>query len=419
MTEKRKLLENILSLFTLQGANYILPFITLPYLVRVLGPERLGIIAFAQAFIQYFVVLTDYGFNLSATRDVTTNRNNPKILNNIITAVMTIKITFTIIGGAVLYIIASYFTKFKTHEILYIIVYITVIGSTAFPLWLFQGLERMKQITILTIFARIVTTASIFIFIKEKNDYIYAALIQASTMTIAAIPAWIILSISNSYKITYPNFKTIKEQLQNGWHIFISTAAINLYTNSNMFILGLTTSPVSVAYFSVANKITTALLGLFQPIVSTLYPHISILATQSKYTAINYVKKISPYFVLFGTILSMILFFGSPDIIRLIAGSKFEESVNVLKWLSPLPLLISIGLTCGALTMLPLGMTRTFSRITIIGAAIDLVSIYPLISIFSTDGAAMANTITEFFISISMTLFLISHKNAKPMDIAQ
>ena len=62
--------KNILSLFVLQGANYILPLVTIPYLVRVLGPANFGRIAFAQAFIQYFVMLTDYGFNLSATRDI-------------------------------------------------------------------------------------------------------------------------------------------------------------------------------------------------------------------------------------------------------------------------------------------------------------------------------------------------------------
>src|SRR5208283_1780 len=89
--EGSRVLRNVTSLSGLQVVTYFFPIIILPYLFRVIGPEKFGLIAFAQAFVQYFMILTDYGFNVSATKEIALCPENKTKICQIISAVMTIK----------------------------------------------------------------------------------------------------------------------------------------------------------------------------------------------------------------------------------------------------------------------------------------------------------------------------------------
>ncbi|MCX7761644.1 MAG: oligosaccharide flippase family protein, partial [Candidatus Kryptonium sp.] len=90
-TDKFKLIKNFLSLSSVQFANYILPFIAIPYIVRIVGPEKYGLISFAQAFVLYFSLFVNYGFNLSATREISANRENTKIVSEVFSVTLTAK----------------------------------------------------------------------------------------------------------------------------------------------------------------------------------------------------------------------------------------------------------------------------------------------------------------------------------------
>jgi PST family polysaccharide transporter len=406
MTDRRRLLGNMASLFTLQGANYILPLITLPYLVRILGPEKFGLIAFAQAFIQYFVVLTDYGFNLSATRDVAIYRTNYRKLGEIISSVMVIKIFLLLCGAVLLLVLIALVPNFRGQWGLYLVVYLAVLGNILFPAWLFQGLERMKDITWMNVVARTITTGAIFVLVHGKNDYIMAAAIQSTPLLLAAVPAWLVLDRSKNFAWARPMRTTIKEQLRSGWHVFLSTAAVNVYTSSNTFVLGLVAGPTAVGYFSAANKVVGAVQGLLTPVTQTLYPHISNLANRSQILAVNFIRRVLRHMALAGLVLSSLIFVMAGPIVHIVLGPQYRPSITIMEWLAFLPFLIALSNVYGIQTMLTLNMNQTFSRILIASAVINLVLVFPLARYFSGDGAAMSMLCTEIFVTVAMGLIL-------------
>ena len=405
-SDRRRLLGNMASLFTLQGTNYILPLIIIPYLVRVLGPEKYGLVVFAQAVIQYFVIVTDYGFNMSATRDVALHRNDPDQVNQIISTVILIKFLLALIGAIFLTIMIFTIGNLYHHYTLYLAVYLTVIGSTIFPTWLFQGLERMRELTVLNIVSRLVTTAAIFIVVQKPNDYTVAATLQSVPGILASIPAWYIIRRDGLGKYRAPSLSEIKSQLKSGYHLFLSSMSVNVYTTSNIVILGIFGGPTEVGYFSPAYKLVLAIFGLLSPITQTLYPHISSIAKTSMKDAISFSRRLIWPIAGFGITASLIIYLFSGAIISTLFGKDYAQSIIILQLFSAIPLAVALSNLFGTLTMLPLGMSKQFSRILFQAATFNIFLSACLTYAYSGNGTAMAMVLTEYLVTILMLVTL-------------
>lgn len=111
--EKKVVAQNFLSLVMLQGANYVLPLLILPYLVRVLGAEKFGLVMFAQSFAVFLTVFVDFGFNISGTREISLARNDKAKTGEIFLSIMIIKLGLIIISFSILYVVVNTFTRFS------------------------------------------------------------------------------------------------------------------------------------------------------------------------------------------------------------------------------------------------------------------------------------------------------------------
>ena len=185
-----------------------------------------------------FSILTDYGFHFSATREISINRHDFQKVAEIFNAVIFIKTALTVISLVIFCVMVFSFPKFRNDWIVYIFLFGMVIGNVLFPVWFFQGIERMKYITVLNIIGKLIFTVAIFVFIRKQGDYLYVPLITSlGSIITGAIGLW--LSIFNfKIKLVMPAISFLKHQIKDGWHVFLSMGAISLYTNSNIVILG-------------------------------------------------------------------------------------------------------------------------------------------------------------------------------------
>lgn len=322
---KKRLFENFVSLSVLRAANYLLPLITLPYLVRVLGAEMFGLVMFAYAFNQYFVIFTDFGFNLSATPAVSRSRDNPKELSEIFWSVTIIKTGFLITGFIILSGLVYVFDKFRSDYLLYLLSYGFVIGQSLFPVWFFQGMERMKFVTALNITAKLIFTLLLFVVIREPSDYIYYPIINSLGILVASIISIYLVIYKFKVKFIVPKPSVMIFRLRESSHFFVSRAAVAFYTNSNTFIVGLVLGNVAAGFYAAAEKIFIAITALYTPLVDSLYPFMS------KRKEIKTYKKIFAVASLGNLALCLLVYLFSSQIVFLIFGSDFETSAPLVR----------------------------------------------------------------------------------------
>ena len=404
--EKKRLASNIFSLGALQGVNYILPLLTVPYLVRVLGPEYFGLLAFATATIAYFMLITDYGFNLSATRQISIHRDDKTKVNEIFSSVMMIKTALMLVSIVLMSLLVFSFEMFSQHWQVYFISFGIVIGQVLFPVWLFQGMERMKYITYLNIGAKTFFTICVFIFVQEQADYLMVPLLTALGFIITGV--WSLYLVKKEFAVSFSwqPMQTVKFQLAEGWHVFFSNMAISLYAISTTFILGLFTNNTVVGYFAAADKIVQATKGLYVPVSQAIYPLIGKKIHEDKQVGLAFIKK-STWIVGIGMfVISWALFLLAGPIVHLLLGSQYQQSVLLLQIMAFLPFIIALSNIYGIQTMLNLGYKHAFSRILVMAAIIGLGLSFLLVPIYEDLGAAITLLIVEVFVTVVMYFYL-------------
>ena len=193
----RTVLSNFGYLTLLQFASYLFPIITVPYLSRVIGVEGYGKIAFASAVMVWVQTVADWGFLLTATRDVAKCRDNKAEVSRIFSETFFARCLLAIVSFIFLCLLILIVPDFKENAEILFVTFLMIPGYIMFPDWFFQAIERMRYTTITNLLVKTIFTVAVFIFIKEKGDYIIVPLL-ASLGTVAAgiIAMYLILKLS-------------------------------------------------------------------------------------------------------------------------------------------------------------------------------------------------------------------------------
>ena len=390
----KALASNFGYLMLLQVAGYVFPLITIPYLARVIGVEGFGKIAFAAAVIVWFQTVADWGFNYTATRDVAQNRDNPEKISEIFSNVLWARILLMLISFTVLMLAIITVPYFRENQKILLITFLLVPGYILFPEWFFQAMERMKFITIFNLISKALFTMLVFVFIKEKSDFILQPLFITLGYAVSGIFAMYIIVIKWKIKILPPKPIVIYNTIKNSTDVFISNIMPNLYNSFSTVLLGFYGGIVSTGLLDAGSRFVGIAQQFITVISRVFFPFLSRrLEKHNIFVKIN---------LLVSFFSAIAIFFLAPIIIRLFFTNEFYRSILVLKIMSISIIFISLINTYGTNYMIIKGYEKKFKNITFLVSLSGFILSFPLIYLYDFIGAAITITFTRGILGLSV-----------------
>ncbi|WP_142503320.1 oligosaccharide flippase family protein [Klebsiella sp. 2680] len=400
-----KVKKNIAWLMLTQISSYIFPLLTLPYLIRVLGINNYGVYALILAYSQYFLLLVDFGYNLTATRDVALNKHDPIKLSKVYWITMSSKLVLCILGFTLSFLMVLVYNE-KYIWIMFV-AYFSIIGNAFFPVWLFQGLEKMRYLSIISVISRTVVLICTFLLVKGKNDIYMALAVYSLTFLVPSIilnfKVWHMKLVS----FYSPTFMDITTSLKLSFPVFISNFAISFYTNFNSILLS-KYEPIAIvgSYYS-ADRVRIAAQTLLTPISQAIYPN--VCDSQRKKNNIQLIK-FGYAFMIVGFLISLGTFIFSLYFSDYYFGIENKTASYYLGVMSPIIFIVSIAMVFGHWFMAGNGYNKELSVLYTVCSIFHLFYSIPIVKYFGVIGLILASMSTQLIIALMMVLFYIKKR---------
>lgn len=387
-------------------SSVLFPLVTAPYVARVLGPEPCGLAGFASAYAGYFAMFAALGAGNYGLRQIGKFRDDKSRMEKFISEVMSLTLFQTIFVSIAYFISLLMIPMMREHLLIYFIagfsIYLVPMASLN---WYFMGNERFDYITIRSLIIRVLTTTSLFIFVKGKSDlYIY-----------------MMLNVIASFGIIFSNiFKIHKEGLHvsvtiNGLRqhikpillLFSSSVAISIYTMLDSLMLGILSEYSEVAFYRNATTLCKSLLSVVTSLSFVAVPRIAYYFKDNDYDQINSLVTKSFSIIAFLAIpMAIGIACIAPVFVPLFLGEQYLGAVLPTILMSGVIIAIGFNNLTGIQILIGMGFDKLFLWSVLTGTFSNLILNLIFIPKWGASGAAASSVIAEFIILFVMIGFI-------------
>ena len=387
--------------------NILIPFITTPYIARVLGAEKIGIYSYSYSVAYYFVIFTMLGLNNYGNRTIATVRDDKDKLSKTFWNIYYMQLALSLILTGIYILYAAFLAE--NHLIAFLLLFYVV--SAGFDItWFFFGIENFQFAVIRNLVIKVLDLGFILLFVKTSNDLWLYTLIMALGFFFSQLFLW--TKIASYVHFQKPNRKESMKHVKPNLVLFIPVIAISIYQFMDKIMLGNLSNMQQVGFYDNSEKIiaipqtaVTALGTVMLPRVSNLY------GTKNYSGASQYLKKS----ILLVAAISSACTFGivaiAPEFIHLYLGKGFEPCITLLYFLMPCLIFKAYANVIRTQYLIPLKNDNIYVISVCIGAGVNFLFNLLFIPHFQAIGACIGTILAEIIVCLYQMLFLIRQQN--------
>lgn len=400
----KTLFANFTYLSILEIIGLLLPLISYPYVIRTVGADNYGVVVFCQAIIAYVVIIINFGYNVSATRKISENRTNVFKIREIYSSIVYQKLLiFAICLVSGLFVLI--FLKYDYSVILLGFIGLCI-QEVFFPTWLFQGLERMKFITIITFVAKCSCLILIFLFVHDKKDYACIPVLYSIGGFFTPVLSVIILKKKFDIYFVKVSKYRMKEDFLESLPFFTSRLSAIVMERGNVLVIGTFFSYDMVAIYDLCAKIVSILKTPFSLVAQVIYPNVA----KSKNMLL--VKKSIKIVLLFGAFVCLFVYLFAPNIILLLSDTSMLGAVSILKIMVLYVPIVGISYLFGASVLVVKGYSREYNLSVVYSVLLYILMLLSFISFSKVNlyTMALAFVAPELFVAL-YRICIVKYKN--------
>ncbi len=410
----KQVIENFFSLSVLNAVNIVLQLITLPYILGIVGKANYGIYSYVFMVVQYIILFSTYGFNFSATKKISLLRDDNAAVTSIYNAVIGCKMLIAIVLVVAVVLCSGWVFEEEIGFVMFLLGIGMIVGDILNPVWLFQGMEKMKFMTLVNSSSKIIFTVLVFFVVRSVDDFYLLILLNSCGYLLAGILSVFLAYKQFNVRLGVPHFGDMIAQFKDGGAMFGSTFGMNLYRNAHVLILKHFASNEAVGLFSAAEKVIHGFQSVIQPAAQALFPHMSLkFKDKNTKERLSLMKKVMMPLVGLSIVAALFVYIFAPWISDILCGKDFRECIPLIRIMSLVIIFGEVNCIAGIVGLVNMDRQNYFFRSVLVTGVCSCLITLALVHSCGEYAGAISLAASEALLMVMCLYGLFKYKRVK------